>query len=153
MGRERGFTLIELMVVVAIIGLLTATAYPNYAKFQARARQAEVKANLKSYFTAVKGQFAETNRWTCGACGWALDPGSYGYNYFLSGSVWLTAGSYGCDASSILAAEQSDPDFNGGTLGGFTAGATANIDADMTCDGWNINDDSALVNTLSDLTY
>lgn len=56
---KRGFTLIELMIVVAIIGILAAIAIPNFVRFQARAKQGEAKANLKSLFTAQRSYFQE----------------------------------------------------------------------------------------------
>jgi type IV pilus assembly protein PilA len=47
------------MIVVAIIGLLAALAIPNFMKFQAKARQSEVKSNLKTVFTAQKAYYAD----------------------------------------------------------------------------------------------
>ena len=52
-GNQRGFTLIELMIVVAIIGILTAIAFPLYANIQARARVAKAQADARTLASAV----------------------------------------------------------------------------------------------------
>ena len=61
---KRGFTLIELMIVVAIIGILAAIAIPNFIRFQARSKQGEAKANLKAMFTAERSFFQEKDRYS-----------------------------------------------------------------------------------------
>ncbi len=50
--RQEGFTLIELMIVVAIIGILAAIAIPNFLQYQLKSRQSEVKTNLQSIKTS-----------------------------------------------------------------------------------------------------
>lgn len=52
-GRERGFTLIELMIVMAIIGILTAIAIPAYLRSVNRAREAALREDLATMRSAI----------------------------------------------------------------------------------------------------
>jgi type IV pilus assembly protein PilA len=61
--RKRGFTLIELMIVVAIIGILAAIAIPNFLQFQLRSKTGEAKTNIAAIRTAEEGYFAEYNNY------------------------------------------------------------------------------------------
>lgn len=57
--NDSGFTLTELMMVVAIIGVLSAIAIPNFLRYQARSRRSEAYANIVSIVRAQKSFFAE----------------------------------------------------------------------------------------------
>ena len=59
--RAQAFTLIELMIVVAIIGILAAIAIPNFGKFQCKSKQTEAKSNLKLIQVAEEAYRAEND--------------------------------------------------------------------------------------------
>lgn len=60
--RKDGFTLIELMIVIAIVGILATVAVPSFVRYQNRARRAESFANLAGLGTSQKAYFAEFGR-------------------------------------------------------------------------------------------
>ncbi|SJM96161.1 Tfp pilus assembly protein PilE [Crenothrix polyspora] len=71
MKTQKGFTLIELMITVAIVGILASIAVPNYQKSVMKARRADAKGALVSLANAMERHYTETG----GYCGAAMDSG------------------------------------------------------------------------------
>jgi type IV pilus assembly protein PilE len=112
MQRHSGFTLIELMVTVAIIAILAAIAVPSYTVYITRSRIQEATTNLLAMRTKME-QYFQDNRSYLGACAAgtvAALPGGLKYFIMSCPAVNLTANTY------TVQADGSTPDLTGLTL-------------------------------------
>jgi type IV pilus assembly protein PilA len=164
---ESGFTLIELMIVVAIIGILTAIALPNFLTYQAKSRQAEAKVGLSAIFTSAVAYRSESPYQsyapaTLSEIGW-LPSGVTRYSFWYQDGVNVATGAgttisrfSGTSAATLPCNVTVAPAGGGLTVAasssGFTAGANGNIDGDASCDQWFINDQRIMQNTTNDVT-
>jgi prepilin-type N-terminal cleavage/methylation domain-containing protein len=83
-NRKSGFTLVEIMIVVAIIGLLAAIAIPNFVKARTTAQKNACVNNLRQ-IDGAKEQWALENRASEGAN--ATENGTTGVNSFIKGQA------------------------------------------------------------------
>ena len=160
-----GFTLIELMIVVAITGILAAIAIPNFVRYQGKARQAEATFNLANIFGAEVSFFSSELRFgSFNEIGFSLHGNTNRYTY-RSPAPGGTAGSTGTADVDLINSGIGTPtpensfvasaaSISGSGVGAmFTATATANLDNDATVDQWHVNDikldlDSSDVNDI-----
>lgn len=148
---DNGFTLIELMITVAIIGVLAAIAIPNFLSYQARARQSEARAILSGIFIQEQTYFVSRDRYgsllelAFTYAGAAASSSRYTFRSPPSGGSGPNSGTLGVDVYApptgvvaqsgtfVLAGANIDPPR-------FTVTATSNLDGDPTTDEWHLND-------------
>lgn len=109
--NQKGLSLIELMIVVAVLGILASVAVPNYQRFQARARQAGAKTLLSGYLTSQKASFAEYQYYSGNFVGAGFIPeGTLAFRITAFDNPDVLGGPMtnpvdlfpGCDATSVI---------------------------------------------------
>jgi type IV pilus assembly protein PilA len=175
---QKGFSLIELMIVVAIIGILASIAIPNYTRFQAKARQSEARAMLSGLYTSEKAFQSEWSDYHSNfrVIGYAPE-GVLRYNVGFGAATAATPVGYTGPAATagwdntagycgtVAAPVNNCADNSGGTaLAGtsvtsaagsaadtFIAEANGNIDDDAGRDIWTVDQAKTFLNPTSDL--
>ena len=167
LGRREGFSLVELMIVVAIIGILAALAIPRFQQFQSKSRQAEARSNLAHIYTlqvSYNGDNDTFSNFTCLSNGTTTTFGS-GLGAAGCGNTNATAwgGVNSCNTTNDIGFRVTDCKKvrykyqNIGNQNQFTATASE-LDAGTVAtrrvfpgcsgnnDSWEINQDKSLYN-------
>ncbi|MBJ20768.1 MAG: prepilin-type N-terminal cleavage/methylation domain-containing protein [bacterium] len=138
------FTLIELMIVVAIIGILSAIAIPMFISHQLRAKSTEAKTNLSAIRVVEEANFSETGLYVAAVAEPSLIPGSTPVSFDAAGSDyaslgWAPEGRVYFSYAVAVSVDQS----------GYTADAAADIDANGLIQLWGYAKPSGLGNLVT----
>ncbi|MHB9101711.1 MAG: type IV pilin protein [Sulfuricella sp.] len=104
--KTSGFTLIELMITVAVIGILAAIAYPSYQDSIRKSRRADAKSALLNAAQSMEKFYTENSKYTGATVGTVVPASSTDGYYTLSFSVAPSAAAYTLQAAPTTKGNQ-----------------------------------------------
>lgn len=156
--KKLGFSLIELMIVIAIMAFLAMISVPSFMKFLAKAKRAEAYIQLSSIYSAQKAYWAEHGKYSTqlsgpGGIGWKPEGYSgggpnekfyytYGFGQGSEGQNYFT-GKLGTSNSNLNKAYANEK--------GFLVLAAGDIDGDGTPDILSVDENNNIVIVQNDL--
>lgn len=153
-----GFTMIELMIVVAIIGFLSMISVPSFLKFLSKAKRAEAYMNLGSLYVAQKAHWAEHGTYSTmlnGKDGIGWKPEGYSSGGSQEKFNYTYGFSQGQEGQSFFTGKLSTPQTALGTTKadkeGFIIAAAGDIDGDGTADLLTVNQHNDIKIVIDDL--
>lgn len=145
---KKGFSLLELSIVIGIIVFLSMLAMPSFMRFFSKARRSEAYMQLKSLYMAEKAYFAEHGMYT-------TDLSSTGLGWKIEGTPNYTYGFSGSEGKNYVTGALKTP---GSALAGtnasaatFVVGAAGDIDGDGVADYLTIDQDGKVALVVDDL--
>lgn len=93
--RPQGFTLIEVMIVVAIVGILAAVALPSYSRYLLRGEQPEAFTQLSTYRITLEQYYQDNRNYGSSTCGEGAIASTPAGTHYFSFSCTLDSGGQG----------------------------------------------------------
>ena len=118
-SNQKGFTLIELMIVIAIIGILSAIAIPNFLSYRAKGQDSAAKSEANNFYVAALAEFADVG--VAKTFGSATQPAGFSRNADITyGGTLIVDATGGTTSSMVFNHSNSTTTYSLNNSGGIT---------------------------------